>query len=323
MTPVMPATKPAASCLASSLARAVSILAVLLFSENGNSNGRGSSILRAMLISDDLSAAWTEIPPAAFEDADGLRYEVSRDFLFGLASSPESEGPLQQRAERLYKRIFALMAAQGRPHALRFWNYVPRLNQVEDGLERYRAFNWGRHAAFESAGRLAAGSIPAACALGMGEDALRVYFLAARFPGHAIENPRQVNAYRYPREYGPRSPTFARALAYPAEAPTLLFVSGTASIVGHETLHAGDAGAQADETLANLEAVFAQASRLADFPMREAQFKAYVRHDADLPVVRAALAARLGENARIAYLRADICRADLLVEVEGFCRSSP
>lgn len=275
-----------------------------------------------MLILDDACATWAEIPPSPFGKPSGLHYETSGDLIFGVVSAAESEGALAERAERLYRRVFALMREQGRTHALRFWNYVPRLNAIEDGLERYRAFNCGRHAAFEADGRLEAGSIPAACALGLGDEDLRVYFLAARSPGRSVENPRQVNAYRYPADYGPRSPTFARALAYPAASPAMLFISGTASIVGHETLHAGDVVAQTRETLANLEAVFTEASRLAPFRIPDARFKAYVRHAEDLPLVRRELAARLGDPARIEYLRADICRADLLVEVEGYCRAS-
>jgi chorismate lyase/3-hydroxybenzoate synthase len=267
--------------------------------------------------------AWSRIPPIPGTHPEGLRYETSENLIFGSVTAPESKGPLAQRAQDAYTQVFTLLRQQGFAHTLRFWNYLPRLNEIEAGLERYRSFNLGRHAAFEHAGRLKAESIPAACALGVGDEALRVYFLASRSPGRPVENPRQVNAWRYPEAYGPVSPTFARALAHPANDPQALFVSGTASIVGHETLHVGDVVAQTRETCANLEAVFAEASRLAPFRIQDAHFKAYVRRVDDLPVVRRELMARLGEHARIAYLRADICRADLLVEVEAFCRRGP
>jgi hypothetical protein len=47
----------------------------------------------------------------------------------------------------------------------------------------------------------------------------------------------------------------------------------------------------------------------------------YVRRPADLPVIKAELAAALGAGARVIYLQADICRQDLLVEIEatGMC----
>src|SRR4029077_5387998 len=137
---------------------------------------------------------------------------------------------------------------RGYGHLLRVWNYFPHINDDADGVERYVRFNAGRHDAFAAKGRATATDAPAACALGSRGTDLVIYFLAAKRAGQQIENPRQVSAFRYPPQYGPRSPPFAGAmLARPTGKP-LLFVSGTASIVGHETLHHGDAAAQAAET---------------------------------------------------------------------------
>ena len=252
----------------------------------------------------------------------GIRYATTGELIFGVIAYPEGAGSLRELAERAYGDIFAMLARQGFPHVLRFWNYIPRINAEEAGLERYRHFNIGRGSAFEAAGRCGAETIPAACALGTEDsgNALTVYFVAAREGGRAVENPRQVSAYRYPPEHGPRSPLFARAVLYPADGARMLFVSGTASIVGHLTLHAGDVVAQTRETLANLAAVFAEACRLSRagaFTMREASYKVYVRHAADAPAVRHELATALGEDADVHLLHADICRSDLLVEIEA------
>ena len=61
-----------------------------------------------------------------------------------------------------------------------------------------------------------------------------------------VENPRQVSAYRYPPTYGPRvADLLARGAGRTSAAATIaLFISGTASIVGHETVHQGDVRAQ-------------------------------------------------------------------------------
>jgi hypothetical protein len=45
--------------------------------------------------------------------------------------------------------------------------------------------------------------------------------------------------------------------------------------------------------------------------------KVYVRHAADLPVIQAELCSALGSSAPVIYLKADICRQDLLVEIEA------
>ncbi len=99
----------------------------------------------------------------------------------------------------------------------------------------------------------------------------------------------------------------------------MLFVSGTASIVGHETLHAGDVVAQTRETLAKLEAVFAEANRVSRSGRRHraASLKVYVRHPQDAARVRREVFAALGPAADAHFLRADICRHDLLVEIEA------
>jgi enamine deaminase RidA (YjgF/YER057c/UK114 family) len=271
----------------------------------------------------DFCEVWMSHAPVRHGVDGDIRFAISGDYLFGVLAMPQgaAAGALRESAERAYGGIFAMLARHGFPHAVRFWNYFPRINGVEGDMERYRLFNMGRGAAFENAGRNRAETIPAACALGTDSgDALTVYFVAAREPGLAVENPRQVSAYRYPPEHGPHSPTFSRAVLHPAQDASMLFVSGTASIVGHRTLHAGDVVAQARETLANLEALFAEAGRLSRpgaFPMREASYKVYVRHARDAPAVRVELAAALGADADVNLLRADICRADLLVEIEA------
>lgn len=268
-----------------------------------------------------LCEVWVSEGPVRRGADAGIRYAVAGEFLFGVVSFPEGTGAIRDLAERAYGDIFAMIGRHGFPHVVRFWNYLPRINEEEGGLERYRHFNLGRGAAFEAAGRSRAETIPAACALGTDTgSALTVYFVAAREAGRAVENPRQMSAYRYPKEHGPHSPTFSRAVLHPANDARMLFVSGTASIVGHLTVHAGDVVAQTRETLANLGAVFAEAehaSRPGAFPMREASYKVYVRHAADVEAVRRELAAALGEDADVNFLRADICRDDLLVEVEA------
>jgi enamine deaminase RidA (YjgF/YER057c/UK114 family) len=141
-------------------------------------------------------------------------------------------------------------------------------------------------------------------------------------PPLAIENPRQVSAYRYPDAYGPRSPSFSRAaVVSPGDGRTMLFISGTASIVGHQTMHIGDVARQTEESLANIAAVLAVAAERAGapFPHDALTYTVYVRRPADLPVVRRIFESAVGPRAasNAIYLQADICRAELLVEIEA------
>lgn len=253
---------------------------------------------------------------------------TSRGFSFGVIELDERTG-LAAGTEQAYRQLFDLLEQSGTPHLWRVWQYLPAINAADrnTGLERYRLFNQGRAAAFVAAGCDIAASAPAACALGCEATGRgRLAFLAADTPPVPIENPRQVSAYHYPPEYGPRSPIFARAAVARGQNHDWLFISGTASITGHTTRHVGDIRAQTDETLANLEAVRLEANArrgdgLQPFAFGpQALLRVYIRHPRDLDAVRERLTAWLAEPVKAVFLQADICRSELLVEIEATLR---
>ncbi len=256
-----------------------------------------------------------------------LQYSHDDDVLFGVIALPETvleadtgKTPLQQAAESAYRQIFTLLDALGYPHPFRFWNYIADINAHSFGLERYRQFNLGRQDAFLAHGRDVTGNVPAACALGSAHGPLTIAFLAGREAPLSIENPRQTSAYEYPQEYGPRSPTFSRACLVKLGQEEVLFISGTASVVGHATLHAADVVAQTRETITNIKAVLAEANRLSSqsgFNLAGLHYRVYVRQPADLAQIRSELALCVGDTLNAVFLQADVCRSDLLLEIEA------
>ena len=137
-------------------------------------------------------------------------------------------------------------------------------------------------------------------------------------PARALENPRQVSAYDYPRQYGPAAPSFSRAMLTP---DPLLLVSGTASIVGHASVHPGDVAAQLEETLANLDSLLRHARARTGFGSAQlgpaSLVKVYLRSAARCRCrSRARLRERLGQDVPFLILAADICRSELLLEIE-------
>ena len=260
-----------------------------------------------------------------------VRYARAGDLLFGSiavheteltsAAEPSRRRPLETATELAYREMYATLAAAGGPRLVRVWNYIPDINLDTRGLERYRQFNMARHEASLACGHAVAGSVPAASALGAGPGSpLTLYFLASRRPPAFIENPRQVSSYRYPAKYGPRSPAFSRATVLGEGSEATLFVSGTASIVGHRTLHAGDPAAQTRETLVNIEALLEEAARHSqarELRLETLAYKVYVRDPKDLAVIRMELESALGADAALLFLQADICRRDLAVEIEA------
>jgi chorismate lyase / 3-hydroxybenzoate synthase len=151
-----------------------------------------------------------------------------------------------------------------------------------------------------------------------------VRYLAGAARVVALENPRQVPAWAYSRRFGPKSPTFSRAvLADGGDGRVVLLISGTASIVGEASVHEGDLVAQVAETLANLRALIdvAHARSSARWSLDTLELTVYLRHRADLAPVQALLRAA-APAARTAWFEADICRRELLVEIEGHAVSA-
>ncbi|MBL0728421.1 hypothetical protein [Piscinibacter sp. HJYY11] len=271
-----------------------------------------------------LLDAWSTTGALQAHQHGCVQYVTDGHWLHGVAVADDRDGGVHAATQRAYGDLFAVLAATPCTHLLRLWNYLADINADAGGTERYKQFNAGRQQAFLDVHRSAFEGSPAACALGTHGGPLRVYFLAGRVPPVAIENPRQVSAYRYPDTYGPRAPTFSRAaLADVGLGRRALFISGTASIVGHQSVHLGDVRRQTEESLTNLAAVRDAAAARTGQPIAasEMAYTVYVRHAADLPVVREVFERAVGPASPAAreaiYLHADICRAELLVEIEA------
>jgi enamine deaminase RidA (YjgF/YER057c/UK114 family) len=255
-----------------------------------------------------------------------VRYRYCDDLLFGSLTIAEPRDEDEARAllratETAYHKIFDVLNRTEHRHLIRIWNYLPEINREIGGHERYRLFNAARQLAFRNSGRATTGAVPAACALGSPAGSpISIYFLAARNPPKMIENPRQTSAYFYPPQFGKHPPIFSRACVWGEPGGAKLFVSGTASIVGHESIHPGDVAAQTRETMVNIGALLDEANRVvgsARFSAADLKLKVYVRRPEDLAAIKASLSLTLSPATHILYLQADVCREDLLVEIEA------
>ena len=246
--------------------------------------------------------------------AAGLRWSTDGDYTLLVLEQREGSGGIAEAARSAYATLLDWCRASTTPHLLRIWNYFDAINEGVGDTERYRQFCSGRAAGMDPA---FSACYPAASAIGTrsGRGVLQVYALAARVPGWPLGNPRQWNAWTYPRQYGPASPAFARCMRAPTRSPQL-YISGTAAIVGHASHHPGDIRGQLEETLANLHSLLAAADCQRALGSGGA-LKAYVRDAAHAEFVRRGLRERLGDDTPLLILLGDICRAELLVEIDG------
>lgn len=255
---------------------------------------------------------WCVHGAARAGDEGGIRTQAGADWLIGeLRVDAALSEDIEQAACEAYARLRAWVAASPHPQLLRVWNFLDRLNEGAGDAERYRRFCVGRHRAIAAPGFES--QLPAATVIGTRTPGLVIQFLAGRQAGTQVENPRQTPAFRYPRDYGPISPSFSRA----TRVGRHLLVSGTAAVVGHATLHPGDAVAQIEEIDANVSALLAHAANGEPGAWQAQALRLYLRREADLAAVLPRVRACFGAATPLTVLRGDISRADLMVEIEG------
>jgi chorismate lyase/3-hydroxybenzoate synthase len=261
--------------------------------------------------------------------------EIGRadDFLFAACAQhlavhvemlPRPGDNMQDLTADAYRRLLSLVRRRGYPNLVRTWNFFPGINEGEGDQERYKLFTAGRAIAYEECG-YPEKLLPAGTAIGTDAGTpFTISALATRKDCSMVENPRQVSAYKYPRDYGPKSPSFSRAVTIASPDGYKILISGTSSIVGHESRHDENPERQILETMQNLEDLVRHAKDLTQSSISNAQLfdcymRVYIRSQEQALDIRRALSAQLTNDHCIIFLRGDICRRELLVEIEAAC----
>jgi enamine deaminase RidA (YjgF/YER057c/UK114 family) len=220
----------------------------------------------------------------------------------------------------------------------RQWNYLQDILAIGSSRggsrQNYQEFNERRREFYTSAAFPS--GYPAATGIGIRDGGVVIEFRAAA-PRRGLRivplsSPLQKNAHRYSGEvlvggFGPggrpkAAPLFERAKFVGDSASGVVFISGTAAIRGQHTVARGDAAAQAGITIENIRRLISPGNLRRHGinalgrtgPL--AYLRAYVRRERDLPAVRSACRAAFG-GIPAHFVLADICRDDLLVEMEG------
>lgn len=222
-------------------------------------------------------------------------------------------------------------------HLIRTWLYLGNITGPEGDLERYMELNRARTDFYEGVrfgrGHVMAGVglavYPASTGIGMCGTGITMSATAIDTDRKDVfilplENPQQTPVYEYEAVYSPKSPKFVRALAEAIGDYVVIWISGTASIVSSKTLHKDNPAKQADQTLTNIELLVSQKNLArhgapgAGATLRDlAKLRVYVKRSQDYPIIRKVCEKRCGKNIPIVYVVADVCRSDLLVEMEG------
>ena len=264
---------------------------------------------------------------------DGVRWV----YCAGLRPGSDLPGVYAQTLDALGRLKLALAkAGSGFQHVVRTWLYLGGITELEHGLQRYQELNRARtdfyepiHFGLARCSRAQSPRIyPASTGIGMQGQGLAVSCLAVESQRQdlfllPLENPQQTPAYSYNRIYSQKSPKFSRAMALGLGDYLTTWVSGTASIVDSESRHLGDIEMQTEQTIDNIERLLAPenfarhglhgaGALLHDL----AKVRVYLKHPQDLERCRAVCQRRLACVPAL-YVVADVCRPELLVEIEG------
>ena len=258
-----------------------------------------------------------------------------------LVPQTQSTG-VYQDATRAFQELSALLAGAGVrfDQVIRTWLYLGGIVEPEGPVQRYQELNRARSDFFrdipflDGRGPKSRPSRVFPASTGIGTDGRSLMFSAIALATDRddiravpLENPRQTAAYDYSANYSPKSPQFSRAMALSCGTYATIFISGTASITNSETCHVGNAAAQAGETLDNIAALISEENLcrhglpgLGTTLDSLAIVRVYIKRQADYAATRAVCEKRLGEVPTI-YALADVCRSDLLVEIEAIAFS--
>ena len=223
-------------------------------------------------------------------------------------------------------------------HIVRQWNYVEQIFGFKEidkkTCQNYQLFNEVRNTYYrEHRDRT---DFPAATGIGAQQNGVTIECLLMRSDADLkiipISNPQQLNSYKYGQTVlkgdpaGERNtnqaPQFERAKLVTNGKSSRIFISGTASIIGQETIGIDDAEIQTRVTINNIELLTSKANlrahcpELTVFPEKYAYLRVYVKQEEDIPKVKSICHEHFGD-VPMTFVKADICRADLLVEIEG------
>jgi enamine deaminase RidA (YjgF/YER057c/UK114 family) len=266
------------------------------------------------------------------------RHNGSRWVHFGQIVPQTSATSVYARAFNCFGQIRSLLANAGVhfDETIRTWIYQGNITGSEGRYERYQELNRARTDFFRHR-KFCPGLLPPSheaavypASTGIGTDNHDLVMSGIAFATEheeivavPLENPRQTAAFDYASRYSPTSPKFSRAMALSCGQFAMIFISGTASITNSETRHVGDVEAQTHETINNIEALISEQNLTRHgLPSHGttldglSHIRVYIKNARDYARVRAVCDMRLGGLPAI-YAVADVCRSDLLVEIEG------
>ncbi len=250
-------------------------------------------------------------------------------FLVGMVQS-NHDASCHVNAEMAFTDLSSLLAQAGMEmkNIIRQWNYLENILGFDGEEQRYQEFNNVRSRFYGDA--FLETGYPAATGIGMNRGGVIIEFIAVvstEMISKPVDNPGQISAHKYSEKVliGDEcvlktTPKFERARYLGIQDKKLILISGTASIVGEKTMGVDDPAMQTEVTIDNIRRLYSEEvlKTLSDGNLEPTydHARVYVKFRKDFPAIKRAFRKNYG-NLPVVYIIADICRTDLLVEIEG------
>lgn len=287
-----------------------------------------------------------------------LRYRNDDDFTYTIVDSQHNgkfvfvsgiseyykDGDVTQSSRDAFKRMNTILKYENMTaaHIFRQWNYIEGIIQTKDenGIlsQNYQDFNDIRAQYYNKVDFK--NGYPAATGIGTKTGGLNISFYAYSGPGsikiQSVVNPLQTEAFDYSEkvlvggklqdDYCKAAPKFDRAKYLGVNNEEYIFISGTAAIRGEETLAINNAKEQTDITIQNmLELLKHDNLQNSEKESISNKFKllyikVYVKVLEDKKDIEEVCNHYFPKIPK-AYVIADVCRENLLVEIEGIAQS--
>lgn len=211
----------------------------------------------------------------------------------------------------------------------RQWNYIEQITQIRSSSQNYQAFNDARSEFYGSVEWV--DGYPAATGIGTAFGGVMVEVDAGRLSQGrvvALDNSLQVAAHEYSKSVLLGSvqlstPKFERAKAIDyGQGQVKVYISGTAAIRGEQSLLGVGIRDQTIATLENIEWLCSSENleKHGIFTQKDLKFnlfRVYLKFRSDYLLARDIIERRYGADVATLYVLTDVCRDELLIEIEG------
>jgi len=275
------------------------------------------------------------------KEYEGINYVLidssfNKELYVGGITSSNNFSSVYHQSKDVFQKMYEILEIEGMDFSdvVRQWNFIESILQISQNgagpKQNYQIFNDVRTDFYNTSNYK--NGYPAATGIGMNSGGVILEFIAVTDSEAnliiPIKNPQQIDAHQYTEKVlvGANSdikatPKFERAKVLATENGDKIFISGTAAILGENTIKDNSVETQTEITIDNIDALISSQNMnthgiTVDGETVKEYIRVYVKDEKEIPKVKEVCENKWG-NIQALYLVSDICRDDLLVEIEG------